>query len=74
MLVEREVRHQPFQSAVFFLQLPEPAECTHAEVGILLLPGIEGLLGDAELPTDIPERGARLGLAESLGDLLFRES
>ena len=41
MLVERAVSDQPFQSAVFFLQLAEPTQVTHAQMRILLLPGVE---------------------------------
>ncbi len=50
--VEREVRNEPLQSAGFFLQLPEASQLTHAEVGVLLLPGIRRLLGDAELSAE----------------------
>jgi hypothetical protein len=42
-------------------------------VGVLLFPGVEGLLTDAQLPTDIANRGAALGLTEGIDDLLFRE-
>ncbi len=42
VLVEREVRDEPFQPAVFFLQLTEAPQLTHAQVGVLLFPGVEG--------------------------------
>jgi hypothetical protein len=42
MPVEREIRHEPFQSAVFLFHLPQPAEFAHAEVRIRLLPGADG--------------------------------
>ena len=73
MLVEGEIGHQPFESDVLLFQLPKSTEFTHAEVGILLFPCVEGLLGDAELPTDIPNRGATLGLPNGIHDLLFGE-
>lgn len=38
---------------------------------VLLFPGVEGLLGDAELPTNIPDGGATLGLPEGIHDLFF---
>ena len=62
---------QPLQPAVFFLQ---PTEFADAEVDLLLFPGVQGLLGDAELPADITDGGARFGLPEGVEDLLFRES
>jgi hypothetical protein len=41
--------------------------------GILLFPGIERGVADAELSTKIADRGAALGLAEGVDDLLFGE-
>ncbi len=74
MLVEREVGHQPFQPAVFFFYLPQPAEFTHAQVREFLLPRIEGSVTDAELPAEIADRGTTLGLPDGIDDLLFGES
>ncbi len=71
MLVEGEIGHEPFEPGVLFFHLPQPTQFAHTEVCILLFPGVEGLLGDAELPTDIPDGGATLGLPESIHDLFF---
>jgi len=40
---------------------------------VLLLPPIEGLLGHAHLPADFGDRGARLRVPQSQGDLLLRK-
>ena len=63
MLVEREVGHEPFQPAVFFLQLPESTQLTHAQMGVFFLPGVEGGVTDPELPAEITDGGAAFGLA-----------
>src|SRR5438874_6351149 len=42
MLVEREVGDEPFQPVVFFLQLPKAPQLAHAQMRVLLFPGIEG--------------------------------
>lgn len=73
MLVEREIGHQPFQPTVLFFELLETAQITHPQVVVLLLPWIEGLLGDSELATEVADRGAGLGLPEGIDDLLFGE-
>src|SRR5215475_3091941 len=58
---------------VFVLEVPEPAQLAHPQVGIILLPGIERRLAHAELPADVPDRGAALDLAQRVGDLLLGE-
>ena len=58
LLVQREVGHQPFQSVVFFFYLPQAAEFAHAEVRVLLLPGVEGGVTHSELSAEVAERGA----------------
>ncbi len=73
MLVEREVGDEPFQPAVFFFELTESAQLAHAQVGLLLSPGIKGGVADAELAAEIPDRGAGLGLVNRVDDLFFRE-
>jgi hypothetical protein len=73
MLVKREVRHQPFQPAIFFLHLPEAPQLAHAEVRILLLPGVEGGVTHSELSAEVADRGAAFSLANGIDDLLFRE-
>ncbi len=74
MLVEREVRDEPFEPAIFFFHLPEPPQLAHAEVRVLLLPGVEGRVTHPELPAEVADRGAAFGLADGIDDLLFRES
>ena len=73
MLIEREVGHQSLQPAVLFFELVQPPKFRDAEVGILLFPGVEGLLRDAVLPAEIANRSAGLGLQKGVDDLLFRE-
>lgn len=74
MLVEREVGHQPFQPAVFFFYLPQAAEFAHAEVRVLLFPGVEGRITHPELSAEVADGGAAFGLADRIHDLLFRKS
>src|SRR5215470_16553365 len=73
VLVEREIGHQALQPSVFVLELPQAAELAHAQVRVLLLPAVEGGLTDPQLPADVPDRGTALGLAQSVGHLLFGE-
>ena len=58
MLVEREVRDQPFQPAVILVQLAQPLEFAH-----------DGLLRHAVLAAQIADWAVRLGL---LGDVDHR--
>ncbi len=74
MFVEREVGHQPFESGVLLFHLPQSAEFAHAQMPILLLPGIEGGLADTQLLAEITNRGATLSLSDGIHDLLFGES
>ena len=53
MLVEREIRHQPFEPGVFLFHLPQPAELAHPQTRILPFPGVEGRFAHAELPTQV---------------------
>ena len=73
MFVEREVGHEPFQPAVFFFDLPQAAEFAHAEVRVLLLPGIDGGVTHPELSAQIADGGAGVGLSDGVDDLLLRE-
>jgi len=51
--------------------LAQPPEFAHAQMDVPLLPGVEGGLGHTELPTEITDRRARLGLTEGVDNLLF---
>jgi len=73
MLVKREVSDQPFQPAIFFFHLPETPQLAHAEVRVLLLPGVEGGVTHPELSGEVADRGAAFSLADGIDDLLFRE-
>ena len=74
MLVEREVGHQAFEPGVLLLHLPQPTEFAHAQMRVLLFPGVESGFADAELPTEVANRGSALGLPDGIDDLLFGES
>ena len=74
VLVEGEIRHEPFQPAVFILQLPEPTQLAHAQMGVFLFLGVEGGITDPELPAQVADGSAGFGLADRVHDLLFRES
>jgi hypothetical protein len=60
VLIEREVGDEPLQSTVFLFHLSEPPQFTHALMGVLLFPGVEGLLGDPELATEVAATGVPL--------------
>ena len=74
VFVEREIAHEPFQPTVLFFHLLQPAEFAHAQMRVLLFPGVEGGLADAELPAEVANRGPTLGLPDGIDDLLFGES
>lgn len=54
-------------------QQSKTAPFTDAEVRMRLLPGSEGLLGDAVLPAQIADRNVLSGLTECIGNLFFGE-
>jgi len=61
--IEREVRHQLLQFAVFVAQRPQLAHLLQPHAGELLLPPIEALLADAEPAADLGHFLAGLDLA-----------
>lgn len=71
MLVEREVSDEPFEPAIFFFHLSEAPQIAHAEVGILLFPGVERGVTHSELPAEVADGGARFGLTDCVHDLLL---
>lgn len=73
MRIEREIGDQPFQPAVLLFELPQAPQLADAQVGILPFPGRERDVTDAELSAEIADRGAAVGLAEGLDDLLLGE-
>jgi hypothetical protein len=74
VFVDREIGHEPFQPAILFFHLPQPSLFTPAEVGVLLFPGLEDSLADAELPAEVAYRSPTLGLPDGIEDLIFGES
>jgi len=73
MLVEREVSDQPLQPAVLFFEQPEPPQFAHAQMHVLLLPGVERGVTHPELPAEVADRGAGFGLSDGIHDLFFGE-
>jgi len=71
-LVQRQVGDQPLELGVLFLQLLQSPDLDDAHPGELLLPPVEGRLGDAELAADLLDCRAALGLSQREGDLLIR--
>ena len=55
VLIEREIGDEPFQSTVFFFQLPEPPQFAHPQMGVLLLPGVERGVTHPELPAEVAD-------------------
>lgn len=41
VLIEREICDKPLESAAFVFLLPQAAQLAHAQVGVLLLLGVE---------------------------------
>ena len=74
MRAEREVGDEPFEPAVFQFYLTQPPQFAHAEMGVLLFSGVAGGLNHPELPAQIADRGAGLGLPDGVDDLLFGKS
>ena len=72
-LVQAQIGHQAFELAIFLSQLAQLAELTDSEGAEAFLPPVEALLADAELATDLADRGAGLGLAQRQRDLFIRE-
>ena len=44
-------------------------EFAHAQMCVLLFPGVEGGLTDTQLPTEVANRGPSLGLPDGIDDL-----
>lgn len=70
LLVERQVRDQALELAVFLLELLEPLQLAGREPPVFLPPGVEGRLPDPELPAQLLERNPGLDLGQRMGDLL----
>src|SRR6266481_4830876 len=57
-LVQAQVRHQPFQLAILLSELAQFPELAHPQGTEALSPAIKALLANAQLATDLPDRGA----------------
>ena len=73
VLTEAEIRDQSFQPRVLFFELAESSDFIDAQVRMLLLPGVERRLADAQRPADIANRRPSLGLAQGIGHLFLGE-
>ena len=70
-LVQAQISDQLLQPGVLGFELLEPPQLAYAQTAILLLPVVKRGLRDAELAADLLDPGARLGLAQRKGNLLF---
>jgi hypothetical protein len=61
--IQGQVSDELLQAAILFLELPQPPQLGDAHASKLALPAREGLLTDAQLPTDLQHRCARFCLA-----------
>jgi hypothetical protein len=73
VLIEREIRHEPLQPAVFFFHLPQAAQFTHAQMRVLLLPGVKGRVTHPELSAKVADWGAAFRLSDRVDNLFLRE-
>src|ERR1700688_1800543 len=75
MLVQRQLRYQPFQLAVLFLQLLHPLWLFHLQTAVFLPPAVERLDGDlgflAGLWGGLSVRDAYFNLPQHRYDLLW---
>jgi len=74
LLVQRQIGDQPLELLVLVLEFFEPAQLGDAHSPVLLLPAVEGLLGDLKLTADLSYWGAGLSLSEGISDLFFGKS
>jgi len=73
MLIQRQLGDELLALAVLIRALAPPAPLGHSHSGEWLLPALQGLLTDAELPTDRGDRCSRFYLAYGIRHLLFSE-
>src|ERR1700675_3434211 len=75
MLVQRQLRYQPFQLAVLFLQFLHPLCLVHLQTAVFLPPAVERLDGDlgflADLWGGLSVRDAYFNLPQHRYDLLW---
>src|SRR5262249_21433736 len=73
LVVQREVRDQMLEPAVFVLQLPKPPCLRDLQSAVLRFPPIESLLRNALLPADLLRRLSRLPFLQHSYDLFLGE-
>ena len=73
-LVQAQVRNKLLQPPHLVLEMLQPAHLRNAQTAELLLPPVERLFGDLQLPADLLHRHAALDLPQRKRNLLFRES
>jgi len=73
LLVEREIRHQALQPTILVLELLHLLDLARRHLAELL-PAVERLLGDPELPADVCNGGSVIHLLQGQSDLLIRKS
>lgn len=62
VFVEGQVRDDALQTGILVLERSQLPQLADAQVGIFLLPDVEGGLADAQLSADIGRRGSALDL------------
>ncbi len=67
LLAQRQVRHDPLQPSILFLELAQALPLQGQQPGALLAPVIEGRIADAGLPADLQNRRSLLSLAQDEG-------
>jgi hypothetical protein len=70
LTIERQIRDEPLEAAIFFAQLAQFADLGGSEATKAFAPRVERRFGDAELACDFGNRRAGLGLAQRCRDLL----
>jgi hypothetical protein len=73
-IVQRQIRHDLLQLAVFRFQLAQPSQLTHLQAALLGFPAVVGASADAELTTDVGDRLSGLNTLQDADDLLFAET
>ena len=65
VFVEREIRHDPLEPRILFLQRPKVPELPGLEVAVPLLPDLERGLVHSNLSTDVGDRRPTLDLPQA---------
>ena len=71
LLVQGQIRHQALQAAVFVLELLQLLDLAGRHLTEFLLPPVEGLLSNPQLPAELRNRQSMLDLLQRQCDLLI---